>query len=96
MGHTPLHKLTPIIVQAQQEVRIGAFYHHWRTPDQQYKVLDIALLEANEQPAVVYQSLNDENPVTWIRPLHGIDGWLTPVMHNGIETARFQLVDTSR
>lgn len=94
MSHTtPFGELSDRINDAKHKITVGGTYYHWRIPTQHYQVLDIGLLESNEQVAVIYQRIDPENPIIWVRPVHGEDGWLTPVQHEGAEIARFHLVE---
>ncbi len=70
---------------AKKLVEVGGTYVHYRSPDKPYKVLAVALLEATEEPSVVYQALH--NSVVWVRAL---DSWLSMVSHEGRMVPRFQ------
>ena len=92
MSHTTPHpQLAAAFEAAQAEVKIGGIYRHFRSGDN-YRILGLGLTESNEAPAVIYQRLDDPNKITWVRPLHGDSGWLTPAVRDGLEVARFQLV----
>jgi cyclomaltodextrinase / maltogenic alpha-amylase / neopullulanase len=71
---------------AHKKVQIGSYYAHYRDLASPYKVLNIALMEANLEPAVVYQKEN----LIWVRPL---SSWLEMVNHNGKMVPRFQKID---
>lgn len=73
------------IEEAKKLVEVGGMYVHYRSPDKPYKVLAVALLEASEEPCVVYQALH--NSVVWVRAL---DSWLSMVSHEGRMVPRFQ------
>ena len=90
--HLSEKELTALLEQAAQLVEIGSYYAHYRDPSGHYKVKDIAILEATQEPAVIYQKefgSTDLKSVTWIRPL---SSWLEKVDHNGALVPRFQKV----
>lgn len=51
---------------AESKVKIGERYYHYKHPEKLYTVERIAMLEATEEPAVLYTS---EDGITWIRPI---------------------------
>lgn len=73
--------------EAQSKVKAGEKYVHYRSPEKPYVVLSVALLEATEEPCVVYQSTNDG--LIWVRPLHS---FLEQVDVSGKRQARFQKI----
>ncbi len=95
MAHTPYPELANRIQGAEMKVVPGSLYYHWRNPDQHYRVVRVGIDEATEELVVVYELLVKPKPVVWVRPLRGKDGWLTPVMNNGLESPRFQPVKNS-
>jgi hypothetical protein len=76
------------LIDAQKRVQVGAAYVHYRNPQKIYKVLNLALLEANEEVGVVYQAQYDAKLV-WVRPL---SSWLSTVEYNGAQVPRFNKV----
>lgn len=68
MAHTPAAELAKVLEDAATEVAVGARYVHYKSPDKPYKVLSLALMEADEAPAVVYQA-QDEHGLVFVRPL---------------------------
>ncbi len=73
---------------AREQVEIGAQYFHYKTPDKHYTVKDIAILEASEEPCVIYAS--PYNNFSWVRP---VANWLEVVpLNDGTQIARFQKV----
>lgn len=77
---------------AKTQVRVGGVYSHWKNPNKLYKVLEIGFCEWDETAVVVYQQLNAKNPITWVRRLTGIDGWLTKADYNGKKINRFEKI----
>ena len=76
--------LRNLLLQATQRVKIGGSYTHYKTPSKYYRVTDIALLESNEKPVVVYT----DGMITWVRDL---EVWCEKVDHNGEFVNRFTL-----
>ena len=92
MAHTPHQELANRIQGAEMKVVPGSLYYHWHNPDQHYRVIRVGIDEATEELVVVYELLVKPKPVVWVRRLRGEDGWLTPVMQDGIEIPRFQAI----
>ncbi len=92
MTHTSYADLATRVKGAEVKVKVGSIYSHWRNPQQHYRVLAVGYTEWDENMVVVYQQIDHPQPLVWIRPLRGKDGWLTPVAHEGTEIPRFQLV----
>lgn len=61
----------------------NAHYRHYKRGTD-YRVLCLGVLEANEEPCVVYQSLADQK--IWIRP---VSDFLATVEHEGAQVPRF-------
>ena len=85
-----LSQCSQIIDATKTRVRIGSKYRHYKStdPDQQYQVISIAILEATEEPVVVYQALYGDQ-LTWVRP---IDSFCEKVKVGGKTVKRFQEV----
>ena len=83
MAHVPLEELAKRIEDAKMEVEVGARYVHYKDPTKEYVITELAILEAAEEVAVVYQAQYDER-VSFIRPLSSfvaivdVDGTPTP------------------
>lgn len=92
MAHMPYYELAKRVQGAEVKIKPGSRWHHWRNPDQHYRIVRVGVDEATEQLVVVYEMLVEPKPVVWVRPLRGKDGWLTPVEQGGTEIARFQRV----
>ena len=60
--------LQTTLKNAKQKVQAGQKYVHYRSQEKKYLVLQVALLEADCEPCVVYQDLSD-NDLIWVRPL---------------------------
>ena len=92
MAHTDSKDLQTKLEPTQYSIEVGAYYHHYKNPQIHYKVLNLALLEWEEEPAVVYQSVVDN--LIWVRRINGENGWNTPVtLDNGQVVNRFERVE---
>jgi hypothetical protein len=89
MGHRPLAELTKDMAAAAGQVRVGAKYAHYKHPEQPYTVIGLAILEATDGVAVLYGVEENNEQVTFIRPL---DDWLSTVEWNGRTMPRFSPV----
>jgi hypothetical protein len=72
---------------AKTKVTVGARYEHYKKLT--YVVIDIALLEATNEPCVIYQAEYGEH-ITFIRPVRI---WIETVDVNGVPTPRFRRLD---
>ncbi|HEY4505364.1 MAG TPA: DUF1653 domain-containing protein [Candidatus Paceibacterota bacterium] len=87
MAHIPHKELQKLLDEAGQKIEVGATYYHYKHPiDQPYTVLNLAILEATEEPAVIYKA-QYEGEITFIRP---ISEWLDMVEWEGKQVPRFQ------
>lgn len=89
MAHLSQDELAAIVNDAKQKVVVGAQYAHYKHADQLYTVLDVALMEATDEPAVVYRAEYGAN-VIFVRP---VSGWLETVEWQGSRVPRFTKVD---
>lgn len=79
-------QLVARLAEATQQVTVGACYMHYKQLC--YKVLAVALREADNEPCVVYQAEYGAK-ATWIRPL---TNWLETVEVGGKRIPRFSKV----
>ena len=70
---------------AKSKVKIGEKYAHYKSPDKAYRVVNVALLEADEEPCVVYQA-EFGDALLWVRPFHS---FFSEVDVDGKKIARF-------
>ncbi len=68
MAHTPADILAKTLAEAATLVEVGATYVHYKSPDKPYTILSLALMEADEAPAVVYRA-DYEYGLVFVRPL---------------------------
>lgn len=88
MSHIIHDELNQQLVQASQVVKIGSIYHHYKFPDRDYRVLNLAIQEATEKICVIYQDTKEPNAPIFVRNL---DSWLENVEWKGRTVARFVL-----
>jgi hypothetical protein len=87
MAHKSTTELRQILAGAAAQVTIGALYAHYKHPDQYYRIADIVLIEATDEPGVVYEALYDDlNGVKFLRP---ISDFLAEVEMDGEKVKRF-------
>ncbi len=61
--------LAEVLAKARKQVPTGSIWVHYKNPNNQYRVVAIALIEDSELPTVIYRSLQ-EKKLTWSRPLN--------------------------
>lgn len=69
MAHTTHEELVQRLNKAKLLVKIGGQYSHYRSTDKFYTIVDIAILEATEEAAVIYKA-NYGGGLTWIRSIN--------------------------
>ncbi len=76
------------LAAAQKKVKVGGIYSHFKHPENHYKVINLAFLEATLDICVVYQALYDPKLV-FVRDLKN---WLETPELNGKKVPRFSLI----
>lgn len=71
--------------EAADKVQVGVSYAHYKLPQLPYRVTGLAVMEASNEVAVLYQPLHEPD-VTFVRP---VSAWLETVEHNGQTLPRF-------
>jgi hypothetical protein len=66
--HKPDEELLESLQMAAKKVRVGAVYAHYKNPDLLYKIVCHVILEASDEPAVLYQGQYGKN-ITYARAL---------------------------
>lgn len=61
--------LTQKLSKATALVKKGQHYYHYKNPDKFYKVIDIGLQESNENPCIIYHSV-DNPEIVWVRDVN--------------------------
>lgn len=79
-------QIAACVAEAEKHVAVGARYQHYK--GNLYVVLHVALLEATNEPCVVYQMEYGARAI-FIRPL---DDWLATVALDGKRMQRFTKV----
>lgn len=85
-----MHRTHEEILQELKTIRVapGQRYQHYKTHGV-YTVLDVVVLEATDQPAVVYAS-EDHPELKWVREYQD---FIAVVDNNGHTEPRFRLLD---
>lgn len=86
--HRPDKELLQALQMAANEVKVGALYAHYKNPNLHYKIVGHVILEASDEPAVVYQGQYGEH-ITYARALRI---WLETVPWKGKMVPRFSEV----
>ncbi len=60
-------EFTAELERVKQIAPLGARYFHYKNPNQFYIIVSHGIIEATEEPAIVYQAEYDKK-VVWIRP----------------------------
>jgi hypothetical protein len=85
MAHLDQDALAALVADGESKVTVGATYVHYKHSDMRYKVLSIALIEATDEPAVVYEAQYGAK-VIFVRP---VNDWLETVEWQGKTVPRF-------
>ena len=88
MGHLPQSQLREGLEKAKQQITIGGRYAHYKDTSKTYVVRDIAILEATEEPCVIYEAEYDEK-ITFVRPVRE---WLDEIGKDDAKMPRFKLL----
>jgi hypothetical protein len=88
--HSPEEQLSRALKDASRLIVAGQLYRHYKSPEMVYKVIHLAIMEADEQVAVVYEAQYGDH-LTFVRP---IDSWLDDIEVNGLRIKRFQRLET--
>lgn len=89
MGHLSQEELAALVEEASAKVEVGATYTHYKHPDDSfYVVKGIALIEATDEPAVIYEAQYGAK-ITFVRP---VSVWCEDVEWNGKQVPRFAKV----
>jgi len=87
--HKPPKQLSKELNEAKQKVVEGGTYVHYKHPAKTYKIVQVAVLEATDEVAVVYRAQYGEG-FTFVRTLRE---WLELVDWEGKTVSRFTHVD---
>lgn len=86
--HISREELHKKLEDAAKKVTVGGLYAHYKNPELRYKVLRIAITEADDELCVIYEAQYGTRLV-FARPL---TSWLDQVEWSGKTTGRFTLV----
>lgn len=87
MPHLPESKLIELLQSAATQVEVGGTFAHYKNPAKTYTVLQLAIIEATNEPCVIYQA-NYGKKLVFMRP---ISNWLAPAEWQGKTVQRFTL-----
>lgn len=90
--HKPLEQLRSELKDAEHRVKVGGTYAHYKDPSKHYQLSKLAVLEATDEIAVMYEALYAPG-IIFVRPL---SDWLAQVEHQGRTVPRFKLVQTAK
>lgn len=76
------------IEEAKTKVIVGGKYFHYKKSEMFYIVRDIVILEASDEPAVLYQAEYGEK-LSFVR---SVSNWLQKAVVDGKEVERFTKV----
>lgn len=88
MPHISHEELNRKLSDASKVVKVGAIYQHYKFPNRNYKVTNIAIQEASEQVCIVYHDVSVVDAPSFVRDL---TSWLSTVEWEGKSIPRFTL-----
>ena len=87
--HIPMEERSKRLQIAREKIEIGADYYHFRNPNAPYKVIDVAIYEADDEPCVLYKPYA-KDAVIWVRK---VSSFVEIVENeNGAKVSRFTKV----
>lgn len=86
--HKPQSFLVDKLKKASVQVQVGGSYYHYKNPDHTYVVLNLAVMEADEEPCVIYQAQYGDRLI-FVRPLKS---WLDKIELENQTVSRFTLL----
>lgn len=93
MSRISHEELEARLAEGRAAVEVGAYYCHYKNPHKRYQVVDLAVLEATDEVAVLYRITDGATPdLIWVRPL---SSFLDAVEHEGQTVPRFTKAGTS-
>lgn len=87
MGHISEDTLLARLEKARHMIDFDTHYFHWKSPDKFYIIKDLALLEADEEPGVVYRAQYGRR-LTWVRAIS--DFFSEQEKEDGKKTVKFK------
>ena len=54
--HLPEKILTQRLDNAARSIEVGASYYHYKQPNHTYTVMQLAIMEATDQPCIIYRA----------------------------------------
>jgi len=87
--HQSQDKLLGELKKAADKVKVGGLYYHYKDKNKYYKVLNLAITEADDSICVIYEAQYDSKLI-FVRPLIS---WLSKVEWKNKSVDRFTLID---
>jgi hypothetical protein len=88
--HKSQEELQAALQSAGQQVIVGGLYTHYKNPEQEYKVIHLAITEWDDDLCVIYQAQYAAQ-IIFVRPLKS---WLQKVEWQGALVDRFTKVSS--
>lgn len=82
-------QLTSDVNAAAKQIEVGGVYRHYKNHNL-YVVIGFAIIEATNEPAVLYRPQAEGNDLSFVRP---VSEWLEDVEWNGNRVKRFSKAD---
>jgi hypothetical protein len=89
MAHKTQEKLLSDLQNLNSKVKVGDKFFHYKHPDSFYRIVAVGLIEATEEPCVVYQAEYGDK-ITWVRTEAEFFGKVT--LDNGEKVDRFSKI----
>lgn len=91
MAHKTEAELREELARAAELVEVGAQYAHYKHPELPYLVTQIAVLEATDEPCVLYEAQAGAIAgITFVRPL---SSFIESTEMEGLVLPRFKKID---
>lgn len=87
--HSPEESLIQKLIDAKDDITIGAVYAHYKDPSKTYEVQLLSIAESDETLQVVYRALYGKR-LSFVRPLAS---WNEDVEYDGQSVKRFRRIE---
>lgn len=91
MPHSTAEHLREIQSAAQELVTVGGRYVHYKDPSKTYVVHYVGLIEATEEPCVVYEAEYEE--LAGVQLVRTVANFIEPITVDDTTVPRFRPVD---
>jgi len=86
--HKTHEQLHTELTEANNKIKIGEVYRHFKSKDSKYKILALAFNEGNDELNVVYQNVNNPELVF----TRSLKNWFDKKEYEGETVTRFILI----